>query len=200
MAAESHEATVADGPGCNTIKMYVSFISLPDSSLCHYSGRPDSRGEQGYFSDSSSDRRTPGWGVEDSSPHGTIRYSWFHIFCMRKSPVYFSAEREQSQGTWQKGRNLKMLEAGEKGNGKDRHKFCKFLNKAPINHPILFLCPCASRPHSKCFEKILVWCQHFGTGEWFKGAWRACRTPEPDCSSLPSECVQTNKVPWPFFN
>lgn len=44
VAADSHEAAPAGGPGvhCNTIKMYL-FYSMPLPSLCHFSGRPDFR-------------------------------------------------------------------------------------------------------------------------------------------------------------
>ena len=77
------------GPHCNTIKMYVSFIPVPAPSLCHFSGRPDfQRGAKSTSTTGSGDtkrkkrRGTPGWrGMGCRARDNTVEHVLYHLCC-----------------------------------------------------------------------------------------------------------------------
>lgn len=198
VAAESHEAAAASASGPNTVQMYVSFSLMPASALCHFSETSTSpegrKSKQWQQEGRDMQRRTPARG--DGMRYEVISnpyISFVHI--MHISKWITSRVRISVIFTH-------VCVTGNSG-GKATGKKTKPVNH--LHHDSLRVY--VSQPHqANVFVEILVWCQHFGTGEWFKRggwkgggrAWHACRAPTPDCFSLPSECVQTNKALEPF--
>lgn len=72
VAAESREAPAADVWGSNTVQ---DCRSLPAPSLCHWTGRPEFRGEQNQFADSSSEDADEMMGCR---PRSVTYYSYVH--------------------------------------------------------------------------------------------------------------------------
>lgn len=197
VAAESHEAAAASASGPNTVQMYVSFSLMPASALCHFSETSTSpegrKSKQWQQEGRDMQRRTPAGG--DGMRYEVISnpyISFVHIMHIREwitSRVRISVIFTHVCVTGN---------SGGKATGKKK-------NLLIISITTLYASTCLNRTKLMFLSRFSCGVSILARGSDLKGeagrggrAWHACRAPTPDCFSLPSECVQTNKALEPF--